>query len=118
MSTSSYTLNIVQTDTLPLLRVQLKSEGTGLPVSLVGVAITGSIRVREYGAEESLFDADLEKVDGGVYGWMKVAEWPADAFDLDPGIYEGQITVVLGSGTKTITRKIRVRIHEKFKEPA
>lgn len=118
MTSERITIQFVQSDTLPLIRVQLIDQATGLPVNLLGVDVTASFRVRAYGATTSLFDASMTKVDGGAYGWLKVASWPADAFDLDEGIYEGQVTVVLDSGTQTMTRSIRLRVKPKFATPA
>ena len=111
------TLNIVQTDQLPKIRIQVADHDTGIPVNLVGVSVTASLRVREYGAAASVFDAPMVKVEGGIYGWVRIDEWPEDAFDLDPGIYEGQLTLTFGDENQTMTRKLKIRIHEKFTAP-
>lgn len=118
MSCAPITLNIVQTDSLPLIRVQVVDQATGIPVNLVGVSITGSIRVRAYGATTSLFDAAMTKVEDGIYGWMKVAAWPSEAWDLDPGLYEGQVTLTFGATRQTMIRIVRMKVYEKFTEPA
>ena len=106
---------VVAKDTLPSLRLQFLDDTTGAAINCAGSGWTAHARFREAGAIETLFQASMTRIDGGISGWWLMA-WPTNALDVDPGAYELQATLIGPDGTQTATTKVKVKVRERFAE--
>lgn len=115
---SKPTITVVAGDSLPAIRGQLYETQSGIPINLASPDIDVFMTFREAGSEESIATIPLEKIDSGWNGWWRLATWPNDVLDVDPGVYEGQVYYTDDGELQTARNVIVIKVKEKFAVPA
>jgi len=115
MARGKQIIDIVTGDTLPYVVAQLidLNTGEGLDISLTGTTVM--LRFRERNNEdETIFQVFGEILLGGFSGWTRF-KIPDDATtNLDPGSYEGEVSITEPNGIQTPYSTIPFRLRERF----
>jgi len=106
-------INLVSGNEKPDLFIQILDKDTGAVVPLTDPTETGIFRFRQQGATTTLFQATLTKLDSGTFGSFKLV-WPASALDVDPGIYEGEVSISYNGDIETIFDIFEFNIRSRF----
>ena len=106
-------IHVVQKDERPDLVMQIMDLTTGRPVDLTHPATQVVCRFRKKGSTEILFTQNAQIIDA-FEGTVQMS-WPTDALDIDPGLYELQVTVVFeGVEEQTVPYPVNVKVWERF----
>ncbi|RLB68899.1 MAG: hypothetical protein DRH04_06120 [Deltaproteobacteria bacterium] len=106
-------VHVVQKDERPDLIMQITDVNTGKPVDLTHPATTVVCRFRKKGTTKVLFTQTAEMVDA-FEGTVSMS-WPTDALDIDPGLYELQVTINFeGVEEQTVPYPVNIKVWERF----
>ncbi len=103
----------VSYDDLPDIHIQIIDETTDLPIDISSPTTEVYAKFRETGTIVTLFDESCEKLSGGYAGQVKLV-WPITALDVNSGLYEVEIYLVVDSKVQTVFERIPIRLRENF----
>lgn len=106
-------IKLVQGDTRPQIIVSMTDKDTGEPIDVSASGAYVAMKFRADGSTTLLNQITATKLAGRVAedgsidtsnpipgaGGRVMFSWPAGALDLDPGYYEGEVTVYFADGT-------------------
>jgi len=87
-------------DDLPTLYLQLFSEPDQLFIDLSDADDVVTAKFREKGTTTVLETITCAKLYGGSTGYVSMT-WPADAFDVDAGVYEIELSISFDGDVQT-----------------
>jgi len=106
------TINLVQGDTGPQIKVVLTREGQTTPEDLGGA--TAVLRFRKKNTKTVLFTLNhVSGVDQLAAGELYFV-FSAGQLDLDPGFYQGEVEVILDGVRETIYELVDFYLREDF----
>lgn len=107
------TINLVQGDTGPQIKVTVTREDTGEVINMAGGSCV--LKVRKRGGNSVLFT--LTAIDAGtnLEDGIAIFIFGTGDLDIDPGNYEGEIEITLSDGTvETIYETLSFFVREDF----
>lgn len=111
-------IEVVASDRLPDIRVQLRDGNTGVPINVSASTKTVKGIFRQQGSSTTLETLTATKIDGGYDGWV-LFSWGSTTLALDPDRYELQVFIDAGAGGEhTATNIVKFRLKEKFATPS
>lgn len=106
------TINLVQGDTAPQIKVAVTREGQTSPVNLNGC--TAVLRFRKKNTKTVLFTlSHVSGTDQLVQGDLFFV-FSAGQLDLDAGFYEGEVEIILDGVRETIYELLDFYLREDF----
>ena len=107
------TYKYVQGDTGPQIRLTFTDEDTGTVTDLTNATVT--LHFRKQGSTTVLFSRDLFVNPDTATNGQAIVAWNTGDLDQDPGLYEGEIEVVRGSGIReTLYNVLAFEIRAEF----
>lgn len=116
----SVTIPLVAGDGMTAIRMRVDDANSGLPIEALTLSTTtAGMLFREPGAETSIADIALTKLDGGANAELELSFYKEDGSswldDLTPGlVYEGQVYLDFDGVRQTVLTKIRFPMQEAF----
>lgn len=106
-------IRLVQGDTGPQVRLTFTDETSGDPTDLTGA--TGTLYVRLVGSTTVVITRALYINPATAVSGVAYIVWGAGDLNQDPGDYEGEVEIILGTGEKiTIFDLLKFRIRADF----
>jgi hypothetical protein len=107
------TINLVQGDTGPQIKVTVTREDTGLPVDLTGSTVV--LKFKKRGASALTFTLTNVNTSDTLEDGVAVFVFSDGSLDIDPGHYEGEIEVTFANATvETIYETLSFFVREDF----
>mgnify|MGYP001546091452 CR=1 FL=1 len=107
------TINLVQGDTGPQIKVTLTREDTGEVIDASGGTVR--LKVRKRGASTLAFTLTALDVGQNLEEGIAIFAFSDGDLDLDPGYYEGEIEITLSDSTiETVYETLEFFIREDF----
>jgi hypothetical protein len=105
-------IGLVKNDTGPQLRFQITERTDNVPVDLTGATVT--LHFRAKGKKTVLFSR-AASIDNPPSAGSAIFVFHTGDLNLEPGIYEGEVEVVLGSGLReTIYEVVDFELRDEF----
>jgi len=107
------TINLVQGDTGPQIKVTVTREGTGEAVDLRGATVR--LKVRKRGASSLAFTLLNINVSDTLQDGVAIFAFAEGDLDVDPGNYQGEIEITFEDSTvETIYETLDFFVREDF----
>lgn len=107
------TINLVQGDTGPQIKVTVTREDTGAVVNMAGGSCV--LKFKKRGGNSVLFTLTAIDVSTNLEDGIAIFSFGTGDLDLDPGNYLGEIEITLSDGTvETIYETLTFFIREDF----
>ena len=104
-------IKLVQGDTRPYIRATLK-DADGTVINVAGATVR--FKFRQVGEPATLFTVTCAQPNGGTDG-LVVFNFPANALNVEPGAYEGEIEVDYGGGDiQTVYDVLKFSVRAQF----
>lgn len=106
-------IKLVQGDTGPQIRLTLTDQQSGDPIDLTGATVTLHFRAADSDTVTFSRPAYINP-DTATTG-VCVIDWEEGDLDVEPGLYNGEIEIVSGTGSReTIYELLKFKVREDF----
>jgi len=115
-NTANTAINLVSSNRLPAIVLQLGNAKTGQALNLSAATTTAIARLREYGSDIGLADETLTKIGTGETGGL-LLNWSIGTLTLEEGSYELEVTVDWNGLEQTVYDLIRLNLRKRTTAP-
>lgn len=106
-------IRLVQGDGRPGLTFTIADDVTGTAIDLSDPTTAVLFKFRAAGTTTILTTVTCSKVGDGSTGQAQM-QWPAGSLDVDPGEYEGEVSVDFNGQVQSLYEVIRFRVRAQF----
>lgn len=103
-------IKLVQGDNRPYIRLTLK-DADGAAINLSGATV--SVYFRAAGTTTVLATLACTLVSGGTTGQVTF-NFPGTTLNVDPGLYEGEVTIDFGGEVQTVYDVLKFQVRQQF----
>ena len=106
-------IRVVKGNTKPDIIVTLTDDSTGAPIDLSAGTTTVSVKFRKQSTTTVLSTISCGKVSGGSTGKVQF-DFAGGVLNVDPGMYEGEVTINFNGNLQTVYDLISFRVRDNF----
>ena len=106
-------IRLVKGNTKPDIIVTLTDDGTGDPIDLSLGSTSVSLKFRKQNTTTVLSTISCGKVSGGSTGKVQF-DFAGGVLNVDPGMYEGEVTINFNGSLQTVYDLISFRVRDNF----